>query len=153
MSSFVIYQQEVIGETKSDNTVVITNSPLGLLAVEAQPLTSGDSPTSASVGTVYGTASEKINGKTYVSGTTDVVFLVLDFHIDGTLVVEGKSKNVNGTFIVVGAVDLFQPTRSLAILGGTGDFLAAKGYVVQSFASGSATSNVTSIKNEVMYWC
>lgn len=146
MSSFVVYQQEVIGDTTSDNTVTITNSPLGMLAVEAQPLTSGASTTSTSVGTVYGTASEKGNG------TSGVIFLVLDFHIDGTLVIEGKSKYVNGTFIVVGATDLFQPTRSLAILGGTGDFLAAKGFVVQSYASGDATSNVTSIKNEVMYW-
>ena len=146
MSSLVVYQQEVIGDTTSDNTVIITNSPLGFLGVEAQPVTSGASTTSTRVGTVYGTASQK------VSGTSEVVFLVLDFHIDATFVVEGKSKYVNGTFIVVGAVDLYQPTRSLPILGGTGDFLAAKGYVVQSYASGDATSNVTTIKNEVMYW-
>ena len=148
MSSFELYQQEVIGDTTSDNTVIITNSPLGLLAVEAQPLTSGASTTSTRVGTVYGTASQKGSR----TSSSDVVFLVLDFHVAGSFVIDGKSKYVNGTFIVVGAVDLVQPTRSLPILGGTGDFLAAKGFVVQSYASGDVTSNVTSIKSEVMYW-
>jgi hypothetical protein len=147
MSSFELYQQEVIGDTASDNTAIITNSPLGFLGVEAQPLTSGASNTSTRVGTVYGTASEKGSGT-----SNEFVFLVLDFHVDGSFVIDGKSKYVNGTFIVVGAADLFQPTRNLPILGGTGDFLAAKGFVVQSYASGDVTSNVTSIKNEVMYW-
>lgn len=157
---FTVYSQETL-KSPSDkgnkaNTRLITNSPYGQLLVEAQPLTAAADPTSTMVGTVYGTASQPLTNGGFYQGT-DVVFQVLDFHIDGTLAVMNTltgvaddNKHVNGTFVSVGAVDDFSPVCTVAVLGGTGDFeLATRGKIVETYAIGNATTLNTTLKNDV----
>ena len=57
----------------------------------------------------------------------------------------------NGTLSIQGAVDLLQPERLVPITGGTGDFVGAKGYVIQTFAAGNAFTQLLTVKNDVFF--
>lgn len=61
------------------------------------------------------------------------------------------TEEYNGTFSVQGAVDLLQPERSVPITGGTGDFMSAKGYVIQTFVAGNSSTELLTVKNDVFF--
>ena len=117
---------------------------MGLITLLRQPLTEGPDRNSTAVGTQYGMASfQNDNGSASGLPATFITYVGANYQI--------TTKEYNGSFSVQGAVDLLQAERNLPITGGTGDFLNAKGYAIQTFTTGNAFSDLTTVKDDVYF--
>lgn len=115
-ANLTFYLQQTFGTTVR----TLVSSSDGALAVLNQPLTATALPTSPIMGWQYGSSCGGVDN----NGTT-MYFLTMDIHINTT--------DYQGTFLIQGAGDFARdPTNSLAVVGGTGDF---------SFARGTATTS------------
>lgn len=128
--NFTFYLQET-----NSTLVHLTNSTLGSFAVLNQPLmTEGVLPTSKVIGREYGFLTQ-------LGVTLEAMYAGFEFKID-------QSDKYSGTFMVQGAFSLGTPVRTLVVVGGTGDFYLARGYVTftqvaLNRALGSATQKYT----------
>jgi hypothetical protein len=138
------YLQETFGNGTNATVRVVTSSTLGLINIIRDPLTEGPDRNSTAIGMLYGMASYQTdNGSPSGLPATFIIYVGANLQI--------MTKEYNGTFSIQGAIDLLQPERYLPITGGTGDFLSAKGYAIQSFATGNAFSNMITIKYDVFF--
>lgn len=139
--TLVFYQQEKFGTTDDSNIRVITNSTLGALYVIDMPCTETVNASSTNVGRRYGATSA-------TSGTA-FTFQLSDYHI------EWPAKNLNGTFLLEGAIDSMQTVRELKITGGTGSFYLARGHAYARTISfnQSDSSTVTQIEAHFDFSC
>jgi hypothetical protein len=139
--TLVFYQQEKFGTTDDSNIRVITSSTLGALYVIDMPCTETVNASSTSVGRRYGAT-------TATSGTA-FTFQLSDYHI------EWPAKNLNGTFLLEGAIDSMQTVRELKITGGTGSFYLARGHAYARTISfnQSDSSTVTQIEAHFDFSC
>lgn len=118
-ANLTFYLQQTFGTTV--RTLVSTSE--GALAILNQPLTATALPTSQVMGWQYGASSGGVD----TNGTT-MYFLTMDIHINTT--------EYQGTFLIQGAGDFARdPTNSLAVVGGTGDFSLARGTATTSRAA------------------
>lgn len=139
--TLVFYQQEKFGTTDDSNIRVITSSTLGALYVIDMPCTETVNASSTNVGRRYGAT-------TATSGTA-FTFQLSDYHI------EWPAKNLNGTFLLEGAIDSMQTVRELKITGGTGSFYLARGHAYARTISfnQSDSSTVTQIEAHFDFSC
>ena len=137
------YQQET-GNGTNATLRDVTSSTLGVITLLRQPLTEGPDRNSTAIGMQYGMGSiQTDNGSPSGLPATYIIYVGANFQI--------MTKEYNGTFSIQGAMDLLQPERNLPITGGTGDFLSAKGYVIQTIATGNLSSNLRTVKNDVFF--
>lgn len=111
--TLTFYVQEVEGSGDNSTLRVLTNAfPSGFFAVLYNNITEGPLTTSKQIGTELGSVTSfGLTGKT--------IYGAFDMQI--------QSDEYNGTFLVQGAFDLTVPSRTLVVLGGTGDFYLARG--------------------------
>lgn len=123
--TLVLYGQELRGSHSDANFRYIVNGTLGILAtVSGLPLTATADANSTQLGVQYGLVTsfnEIVNGEIWLYGSFDMRI---------------STKTYNGTFLLQGSYNVFTANRTIAIIGGTGDFHQAKGYAITS------TSNI-----------
>jgi len=123
--TLVLYGQELRGSHSDANFRYIVNGTLGILAIVAgMPLTATADANSTQLGVQYGQVTsfnEIVNGEIWLYGSFDMRI---------------TTKHYNGTFLLQGSYNVFTANRTIAIIGGTGDFHQAKGYAITS------TSNI-----------
>ena len=138
------YQHETFGNGTNATVRVVTSLTLGLITLARDPLTEGPDRNSTAIGMLYGMGCfQTHNGSPSGLPATLIIYVEANLQI--------MTKEYNGTFSIQGAVDLLQPERNVPITGGTGDFLSAKGYVIQTFATGNAFSNLVTVKYDVFF--
>jgi hypothetical protein len=142
---FLFYQQESIGTGTNATVIPVTSSTLGVINLLRQPLTEGPDRNSTAIGMQYGMVSYPTdsNGSAVGLPATFIAYVGANAQI--------LTEQYNGTFSFQGAVDLLQPVRSIPITGGTGDFVSAKGYVIQTFVVGNSSTELLTIKNDVFF--
>ena len=59
-----------------------------------------------------------------------------------------STEEYEGTFLLQGSYSDVDNTRTLAVVGGTGDFLMARGYAVVTFVQGNATVSPATVRYE-----
>lgn len=133
-STLTLYSQDI---RSGDNATsyVITNSSLGYMAVYDQAVYSGSSVDSPEVGRQYGQATNVVK-----AGIPNAyyIFLTIDIHINTTEYV--------GSFLLQSAVNSELEVRTMAVIGGTGDFYLARGFSQTRFIKGTATSQSAVVK-------
>lgn len=112
---FTTYLHEYLGKTN----VALTNSTLGTISVVDQELRDG--PVAAN-STLVG---KQVGMISFLSLPT--IYAAFDFKI--------ASAEYNGSFLIQGQLDLFAPTRTVAVIAGTGDFFLARGYATSTTIS------------------
>lgn len=125
--TFTVYVHENRGTGENSTLRTVTNSTLGLVSVLNQPLREGVLPTSKLIGKQVGMTTE-------LGFSGEALYGAFDFQI--------QSGYYNGTFLAQGSQNILLPVRTLAILGGTGDFYLARGYATITTVAGSATTGV-----------
>lgn len=144
--TLVFYQQEKFGTTDDSNIRLITSSTLGALYVIDMPCTETVNASSTNIGRRYGATT----ATTYAQLTsTAFTFQLSDYHI------QWPAKNLNGTFLLEGAIDSLQTVRELKITGGTGSFYLARGHAYARTISfnQSDASTVTQIEAHFDFSC
>lgn len=136
--TIVFYQSEERNITAA-NSPLVTNSTKGFIALIDQAVMAGvNTTTSAVVGRQYGSISALFN-------TTDPNGI---FYLYASLDHRVSTKEYTGTFLTQGTYSTIDNTRTLSITGGTGDFLLARGWVIETFAIGSATITPAGVRYE-----
>lgn len=116
---------------------LVTKSSLGFVAVVNQRLTEGPLATSKHIGQEVGTIAQ-------LGFTAEALY--------GSFDVQIQSDEYNGTFLFQGVFNLQLPVRTLAVVGGTGDFHLARGYATFStFFAAPTPVGVPSINVTYLY--
>lgn len=136
--TIVFYQMDERSISAADSPLV-TNSTKGFIALIDQAITAGvNTTTSAVVGRQYGTISALFN-------TTDPSGI---FYLYASLDHRIATEEHTGTFLLQGSYSDVDNKRTLSVTGGTGDFLLARGWAIETFAIGSATVSPAVVRYE-----
>ena len=135
----IVFYQFDDRSTSAADSPLVTNSTKGFIALIDQAITVGvNTTTSAVVGRQYGSISTLYN-------TTDPSGI---FHLYASLDHRIATKEYTGTFLLQGSYSDIDNTRTLSVTGGTGDFLLARGWAIETFAIGSATVSPAVVRYE-----